>query len=45
MKFRTPAEAKSFFLWVLADPFPGGKARPGRDADHSASYNVEVENE
>jgi hypothetical protein len=24
-------------------PFPGGKARPGRDADHSPSSNVENE--
>jgi hypothetical protein len=26
-------------------PFPGGKARPGRDADHSLLSNAEVENE
>jgi hypothetical protein len=26
-------------------PFPGGKARPGRDADHSPSSRDEVENE
>jgi hypothetical protein len=26
-------------------PFPGGKARPGRDADHSPPSNVEVVNE
>jgi hypothetical protein len=26
-------------------PFPGGKARPGRDADHSPLYSAEVENE
>jgi hypothetical protein len=26
-------------------PFPGGKARPGRDADHSPPSNAEVENE
>jgi hypothetical protein len=25
--------------------FPGGKARPGRDADHSPPFSVEVENE
>jgi hypothetical protein len=25
-------------------PFPGAKARPGRDADHSPPSNVEVEN-
>jgi hypothetical protein len=26
-------------------PFPGAKARPGRDADYSLSYSAEVENE
>jgi hypothetical protein len=26
-------------------PFPGAEARPGRDADHSPSCSVEVENE
>jgi hypothetical protein len=26
-------------------PFPGGKARPGRDADHSPPCSAEVENE
>jgi hypothetical protein len=26
------------------DPFPGGKARPGRDADHSPPSSAEVEN-
>jgi hypothetical protein len=26
-------------------PFPGGKARPGRDADHSTLSSVEVDNE
>jgi hypothetical protein len=26
-------------------PFPGGKARPGRDADHSPTSSTEVENE
>jgi hypothetical protein len=26
-------------------PFPGGKARPGRDAYHSPSSSTEVENE
>jgi hypothetical protein len=25
-------------------PFPGGKARPGRDADHSPPSGAEVEN-
>jgi hypothetical protein len=27
------------------DPFPGGKARPGRDADQSPPSSAEVENE
>jgi hypothetical protein len=26
-------------------PFPGTKARPGRDADHSPPSNAEVKNE
>jgi hypothetical protein len=26
-------------------PFPGAKARPGRDADHSPPSGAEVENE
>jgi len=26
-------------------PFPGDKARPGRDADHSPPASAEVENE
>jgi hypothetical protein len=27
------------------DPFPGAKARPGRDADHSPPSSAEVDNE
>jgi hypothetical protein len=27
------------------DPFPGGKARPGRDADHSPPSSAEVKYE
>jgi hypothetical protein len=27
------------------DPFPGGKARPERDADHSPPSSAEVKNE
>jgi hypothetical protein len=26
-------------------PFPGGKARPGRDADHSSQSSTDVKNE
>jgi hypothetical protein len=26
-------------------PFPGGKARPGREADHSPPFSAEVVNE
>jgi hypothetical protein len=29
--------------WVPGCPFPGGKARPGRDADHSLPSCVEVQ--
>jgi hypothetical protein len=28
-----------------SNPFPGGKARPGRDADHSPPSSAEVKNE
>jgi hypothetical protein len=35
--------------WLLSNgyrgPFPGGKARPGRDADHSPPSSAEVKNE
>jgi hypothetical protein len=31
--------------WVPVDPFPGAKARPGRDADHSPPSSAEIENE
>jgi hypothetical protein len=30
--------------WVPGGPFPGGKARPGRDADHSPPSSAEVKN-
>jgi hypothetical protein len=30
---------------VQCVPFPGGKARPGRDADHSPPSSAEVGNE
>jgi hypothetical protein len=30
---------------VTRGPFPGGKARPGRDADHSPPSSAEVVNE
>jgi hypothetical protein len=26
-------------------PFPGGKSRPGRDADHSTPFSAEFKNE
>jgi hypothetical protein len=29
----------------IGGPFPGGKARQGRDADHSLPSSTEVENE
>jgi hypothetical protein len=28
----------------IGGPFPGGKARPGRDADHSPPSSAEIEN-
>jgi hypothetical protein len=31
--------------WVPGGPFPGAKARPGRDAHHSHPSNTEVKNE
>jgi hypothetical protein len=31
--------------WVPGGPFPGGKARPRRDADHSPPSSAEVVNE
>jgi hypothetical protein len=31
--------------WVPGRPFPGGKARPGRDAGHSPPSSAEVKNE
>jgi hypothetical protein len=31
--------------WVLGGPFPGAKARTGRDADHSPSSSAEVKDE
>jgi hypothetical protein len=33
------------YTMVTGSPFPGGKARPGRDADHSPPCSAEVENE
>jgi hypothetical protein len=46
-----PAEAKRFSLSLCVQTmgyrqsFPGAKARPGRDADHSPPSSAEVENE
>jgi hypothetical protein len=31
--------------WVPGGPFPGGKARPGRDADHLPPSSAEVKND
>jgi hypothetical protein len=36
--------AQSPVQWVPG-PFPGGKARPGRDADHSPPSSAEVVNQ
>jgi hypothetical protein len=35
----------SFCTMGTGGPFPGGKARPGRGADHSPPSSAEVENE
>jgi hypothetical protein len=32
-------------LMGIGRPFPGGKSRPGRDADHSTPSSAEVKNE
>jgi hypothetical protein len=52
-----PGRGKGFFLytlypdrlclvqWVRGGPFPGGKARPGRDTDHSPPSSDKVKNE
>jgi hypothetical protein len=52
---RSPAGAKDVQTGSVAHPasctmgtggpFPGGKARSGRDADHSSPSSAEVENE
>jgi hypothetical protein len=34
-----------FYTMGTGGPIPGGKARPGRDADHSPPSSAEVENE
>jgi hypothetical protein len=31
--------------WGTGGPFPGAKARPGRNADHSPPYSFEVKDE
>jgi hypothetical protein len=35
----------AFYLMGTGGSFPGGKARPGRDADHSPPSSAEVKNE
>jgi hypothetical protein len=40
---QTGSEAHPAFCTMgTGGPFPGGKARPGRDADHSPSFSAEV---
>jgi hypothetical protein len=34
----------AFYKMGTGGPFPGGKARPGRDADHSPPSSAEVVN-
>jgi hypothetical protein len=48
IEVRSPTEAEDFSsscTMGTGGPFPGGKARPGRDADHSPPSSVEVKNE
>jgi hypothetical protein len=35
----------AYYPMGTGGPFPGGKARPGRDADHSPPSSAEVKNE
>jgi hypothetical protein len=35
----------AFYTMSTGRPFPGSKARQGRDADHSPTSSTEVENE
>jgi hypothetical protein len=56
IEVRSPAETKDFSCSLCSGahpasctmgtggPFPGAKALPGRDADHSPPSNAEVEN-
>jgi hypothetical protein len=44
--FQTGSEAHPASCTMgTGGPFPGAKARPGRDADHSPPSSAEVENE
>jgi hypothetical protein len=45
IEVRTPAEVKASCPVGTLGPFPGAKARPVCDADHSPPSNAEVENE
>jgi hypothetical protein len=50
IEVRSPAEAKWFFLYPMCTmgtggPFPGDKARPERDTDHSLPASYKVDNE
>jgi hypothetical protein len=43
---RTGSEAHpASYPMGIGSPFPGGKVRPGRDADHSPPSSAEVKNE
>jgi hypothetical protein len=54
-KVQSPTEAKDFSSSLCVQtrseahpdsgPFPGAKARPGRDTEHSPPSSAEVENE
>jgi hypothetical protein len=42
---QTGSGAQPPIQWLPGGPFPGGKARPGRDADHSPPSSAEVKYE
>jgi hypothetical protein len=41
----SPGAHPASYSMGIGGPFPGGKARPGRDADHSPPSSAEVKNE
>jgi hypothetical protein len=45
VKTGSEAHPASCTMITVVGPFPGGKVRPGRDADHWPPSSAEVENE